>query len=66
MIDEPQLRQIEVAVSITLSKLVTVEVELHTNDYDGYIDLKSAVLDQINLPGDSTWSVDDFEVISNE
>lgn len=60
---EPKIVEREVAVSITLSKILTVDIY---EDPTGYEDLKSAVLEQVDLPGDSTWNVDDFEVVSNE
>lgn len=49
--------EIEVAVSVTLSKIVKVKVNDYTRDEDGYnfedCDLKSAVEDQVILPQDA-------------
>lgn len=56
-------QSVEVVVSITLSKVLIVDAY---EDDNGELDLKGAVMDQVVLPGDSTWSVDDFEVVSNE
>lgn len=61
---EPNLRKInevEVTVSVTLSKVLKVNVE---DVYDN-IDLKNAVEEQYILPQDECpdWDLDDFEVI---
>lgn len=76
--EENPEEEIEVCVSLTLSKIVKVKVR----DYDilnvvddgiafterdySTCDIKSAVMEQIDLPGDATWDVDDFEVVLNE
>ena len=80
-VDNPE-REIEVTVSITLSKTVKVTV----TDYDisacgiddegepfedidySNCDLKKAVMDQITLPNETVegWGVDDFECIIEE
>ena len=72
-------REIEVLVSITLSKTVKIKV----NDYkiidfgvdedgDSYeeidyseCNLNYAVKDQVKLPNEEGWDIDDFEVILN-
>lgn len=76
--EDPKPQEVEVTVSITLSKTVKIKVDDYTAeedvDEDGghYInydfsecDLKSAVEEQVTLPNEefSDWSVDDFEVI---
>lgn len=76
--EENPEEEIEVCVSLTLSKIVKVKVRdyeiLNVVD-DGIAfterdystcDIKSAVMEQIDLPGDSTWDVDDFEAVLNE
>ena len=67
---------VEVTVSITLSKTVTVSVDDYTAepnwDEEGYCepsydfsecDLKRAVQEQIDLPMEHGWTIDDFEVV---
>lgn len=76
--EDPKPQEVEVTVSITLSKTVKIKVDDYTAeedvDEDGghYInydfsecDLKFAVEEQVTLPNEefSDWSVDDFEVI---
>lgn len=74
----PKEQEIEVYVSVTLSKPVKIAVTDYEvekfEDEDGIIvtennynncDLKGAVIKQIDLPGDETWNVDDFEVVLN-
>lgn len=72
-------REIEVTVSVTLSKTVKIKVSdyeiidsgkdedgEHFEDIDySNCDLKSAVKEQVKLPQDiyKSWDVDDFEVI---
>ena len=75
--EENPEEEIEVCVSITLSKIVKVKVRdyetinvvedniVFTDRDYSTCDLKSAVMEQINLPGDNTWDVDDFEVTLN-
>lgn len=75
---DPEPIEIEVTVSITLSKTVKVYVDDYMQEapeidedghyYQGNIDfsdcdLKSAVKNQITLPNMEGWSTDDFEVI---
>lgn len=74
----PEPIEVEVTVSITLSKTVKVYVDDYMQEapeidedghyYQGNIDfsdcdLKSAVKNQITLPNMEGWSTDDFEVI---
>lgn len=77
-VDTPE-KEIEVCISVTLSKTVKVKVSDYTivdsgKDEDGEYfedidysdcDLKTAVKEQITLPQDTCkgWDVDDFEVI---
>lgn len=58
---EQTLREVDVTISETLSKTVTVEVP---DIYDKF-DLRDAVRDQILCPSDrcKDWDLDDFEVI---
>lgn len=74
-----EAKEVEVTVSITLSKTVKVRVDDYTSlgvvtDEDGNkyedidyseCDLKSAVKEQVKLPQDTCkgWDVDDFEVV---
>lgn len=76
---DPPEKEIEVCISVTLSKTVKVKVSDYTivdsgKDEDGEYfedidysdcDLKTAVEEQIKLPQDTCkgWNVDDFEVI---
>ena len=74
---DPEPIEVEVTVSITLSKTVKIYVDdyiqeapevdeeghYHKGDIDFYnCDLKSAVKNQIILPNMEGWNVDDFEV----
>ena len=73
---EPEPIEVEVTVSITLSKTVKVYVDDYIQEapesdgevyYAGDIDLsncdlKTAVKNQITLPNMEGWNVDDFEV----
>lgn len=77
--EEQELKEVEVTISVTLSKTVTILVNdyEYTKDcdedgtYDCYdysnCDLKKAVEEQITLPQDTKdfkdWSVDEMEVI---
>lgn len=56
-------KTVNVVVSETLSRVVTVEVN---EIYDKY-DLREAVREQIECPSDrcSDWDVDDFEVVED-
>ena len=79
--DNPE-KEIEVTVSITLSKTLKIKVSDYEivesgKDEDGNYfedidysncDLKSAVENQYTLPQDKfkDWNIDDFEVILNE
>lgn len=60
-------KEIEVTVSITLSKIVTIKVDDYIEDEDSYdysdCDLRSSVESQIKLPMEEGWHIDDFEVI---
>ena len=75
---DPEPIEVEVTVSITLSKTVKIYVDDYIQeapevDEDGHYyqgdidlsncDLKSAVKNQITLPNMEGWNVDDFEVI---
>lgn len=75
---DPEPIEIEVTVSITLSKTVKVYVDDYIEEapevdedgryYKGNIDfsncdLKSAVKNQVLLPNEKDWNVDDFEVM---
>ena len=76
---DPPEKEIEVCISVTLSKTVKVKVSDYTivdsgKDEDGEYfedidysdcDLKTAVKEQIKLPQDTCkgWNVDDFEVM---
>ena len=75
---DPEPIEVEVTVSITLSKTVKIYVDDYIQeapevDEDGHYykgdidfsdcDLKSAVRNQITLPNMEGWSTDDFEVI---
>lgn len=71
---DPKPEEIEVVVSLTLSKVLKVKVTDYTTDvdedgnsYNDYseCDIAGAVTEQVDLPGDSTWDIDDFEVILN-
>ena len=72
------LVNLEVTISVTLSKTVTIQVEDYNEevekDEEGFTyvnidtsecNLKGAVLNQVNLPQNifKDWIVDDFEVI---
>lgn len=72
------LVSLEVTISVTLSKTVTIQVEDYSEevekDEEGFTyvnidtsecNLKEAVLNQVNLPQEvfKDWIVDDFEVI---
>lgn len=72
------LVNLEVTISVTLSKTVTIQVEDYSEeaekDEEGFTyvnidtsecNLKEAVLSQVNLPQEvfKDWIVDDFEVI---
>lgn len=72
------LVNLEVTISVTLSKTVTIQVEDYSEevekDEEGFTyvnidtsecNLKEAVLNQVNLPQEvfKDWIVDDFEVI---
>lgn len=74
---DPEPIEVEVTVSITLSKTVKIYVDDYIQeapevDEDGHYykgdidfsdcDLKSAVKNQITLPNMEGWNVDDFEV----
>lgn len=77
--DNPE-REVEVTISVTLSKTVKIKVPDYKiidsgKDEDGEYfedidysncDLKRAVKEQVKLPQDiyKSWSVDDFEVVS--
>lgn len=76
---EPSEKEVEVTISITLSKTVKIKVSdyeiidsgkdedgEHFEDIDySNCDLKKAVKEQITLPQDTCkgWDIDDFEVI---
>lgn len=79
-VDENELpeREIEVTISLSVSKTVKIKVDdytildegvdsegLYYEDIDySTCDLKSAVRNQISFPKDLTnWSIDEFEVI---
>lgn len=74
------LVNLEVTISVTLSKTVTIQVEDYIEevekDEEGFTyvnidtsecNLKEAVLNQVNLPQEvfKDWIVDDFEVIED-
>ena len=63
-------KEIEVTISVTLSKTVKITVNDYTIDEEGYCDfsecdLHKAVKEQIKLPQQlcKDWIVDEFEII---
>ena len=63
-------KEIEVTISVTLSKTVKITVNDYTIDEEGYCDfsecdLHKAVKEQIKLPQQlcKDWEVDEFEII---
>ena len=63
-------KEIEVTISVTLSKTVKITVNDYTIDEEGYCDfsecdLHKAVKEQIKLPQQlcEDWEVDEFEII---
>ena len=63
-------KEIEVTVSVTLSRTVKITVNDYTIDEEGYCDfsecdLHKAVKEQIKLPQQlcKDWTVDEFEII---
>ena len=61
-------KDVEVAISITISRTVKVSVTDYTIDEEGGIDfsncdLKRAVGENVNLPNIKDWNLDDFEII---
>ena len=61
-------KDVEVTVSITLSKTMKVPVRDYTIDEEGNIDfsecdLKKSVEENIRLPNINGWDLDNFEVI---
>ena len=58
--NEPLDKEVEVFISITLSRNVAIGVNGEINEPN----LKKEALKQIDIPGlDSDWCVDDFQVI---
>lgn len=62
-------KDIEVTISVTVSKTMKVPVRDYTIDEEGNIDfsecdLKKAVEENIRLPNINGWDLDDFEVIA--
>lgn len=62
-------KDIEVTISVTVSKTIKVPVRDYTIDEEGNIDfsecdLKKAVEENIRLPNINGWDLDDFEVIA--
>ena len=67
---DPQLLEVSVCVSITLSKTVKIKVcdyNIEEDNLPNFSDcnLKEAVSQQVSLPNEKfpDWTVDDFEVI---
>lgn len=63
-------KEIEVTISVTLSKTVKITVNDYTIDEEGYCDfsecdLHKAVKEQIKLPQQlcEDWEIDEFEII---
>ena len=61
-------KDVEVTVSITVSRTMKVPVTDYTIDEEGGIDfsncdLKRAVDENVNLPNRKDWNLDDFEII---
>ena len=63
-------KEVEVTISVTLSKTVKITVNDYTIDEEGYCDfsecdLHKAVKEQIKLPQQlcEDWEVDEFEII---
>lgn len=76
--EDPKPVKVSVCISLSLSKTVEVEVDDYSKeeeaDEDGnpitnydfsQCDLRSAVLNQVSLPGKG-WTVDEFETILDE
>ena len=62
-------KDVEVTISVTVSKTMKVPVGDYTIDEEGNIDfsecdLKKAVEENIRLPNINGWDLDDFEVIA--
>ena len=62
-------KDVEVTISVTVSKTMKVPVRDYTFDEEGNIDfsecdLKKAVEENIRLPNTHGWDLDDFEVIA--
>ena len=62
-------KEVEVTVSVTISKTIKVPVRDYIIDEEGNIDfsecdLKKAVEENVRLPNINGWDLDDFEVIA--
>ena len=61
-------KEVEVTVSVTISKTMKVPVRDYTIDEEGNIDfsdcdLKKAVEENVRLPNTKGWDLDNFEVV---